>query len=305
MASKGCSSRRSELVKLFLERSGVHRADPSPEKIMIALVNKMARRASQSQEQRLHRALSHRNIKSVDFCDNLGCDGILEPCGSTFTEGFRIQLKRGVTGARMRFTMAHEVCHTFFYELVPELKFRPHERDDWEETLCNLGAATLLIPDRRLRSDARELPICLDSLQRLAENYRVSLPTMLLRLNALGLWKCELSTWHRKVDDSFILDRLYGGRQASWEWQDESVLNRAWESAASIFGKGYVYLTDSAGSRRYKPIRFDIRRYGPAVIALCGNTVKPNTPDYPLLKSSGSLRRMRGIDEPSNSGLSR
>ena len=47
---------------------------------------------------------------------------------------------------RMRFTIAHELCHTYFYELVPELKFCDHGPNDEEEAICNQGAAALLIP---------------------------------------------------------------------------------------------------------------------------------------------------------------
>jgi Zn-dependent peptidase ImmA (M78 family) len=32
---------------------------------------------------------------------------------------------------RQRFTIAHEICHTFFYEIVPELKFKPHSEPSW------------------------------------------------------------------------------------------------------------------------------------------------------------------------------
>ena len=48
---------------------------------------------------------------------------------------------------RVRFTIAHEICHTFFYEIVPELKFVSHPTDPAEERLCNAGAAALLMPN--------------------------------------------------------------------------------------------------------------------------------------------------------------
>jgi len=236
-----------------------------------------------NQEQRLQGALSERNVVSIEVSANLKCDGMLEPIGVTFSEGFTVRLKKNVSAARMRFSIAHEICHTFFYELVPELKFHAHKVDDAEERLCNLGAAELLVPDKSLRSAARKRPICLDSLEQLAEDYCVSLPTMLIRLRALRLWNCELSNWHRNVSGGFVLDRLYGGRLVEWEWQDFSQLQCAWESSTSIFGTGFVYLTDARSAKRYKPISYNMRRSGTGVIALWGSGIRKPAQSRPLL----------------------
>src|SRR5258708_924799 len=189
MGSREISSEtESDLVRLFVERSGIGQSRRSPEQVMATLVEGLHGRRVQNQEQRLQRALKDRNVKTIDVVPGLNGDGMLEPVGSTFKDGFRMQLKRGVSGGRMRFTMAHEVCHTFFYELVPEIKFRPHETDRAEERLCNVGAAALLIPARSLRAQAKKLPICLWSLDQLAQDYSRSPPAMFLRLKALGLW---------------------------------------------------------------------------------------------------------------------
>jgi len=110
----------------------------------------------------------------------------------TFRDGFRVRLKLGMSDVRARFTLAHEACHTFFYQLVPEIKFFPHDRDSEKERLCNFGAAGFLVPASPLRRQVRTLPRCLESLELLASNYGVSPLTMALRLRGLGYWQCQL-----------------------------------------------------------------------------------------------------------------
>jgi len=74
-------------------------------------------------------------------------DGSLEPLGKGFDQGFKLTLNARSPKNRVRFTQAHELCHTFFYQYVPEIKFRPHLEDPGEEQLCNFGAAELLMPE--------------------------------------------------------------------------------------------------------------------------------------------------------------
>jgi len=275
---------QSHLVKLFMERSGVGTPHASPEQVMSDVVERATGKRMYSQGQLLQRFLNVRNIVSVDFALDPGCDGMIEPIGSQFSDGFRMQLKKNVSEVRSRFTLAHEACHTFFYELVPEIKFRLHQTDDLEERLCNFGAAALLIPSASLRKRTKKLPICLDSLEQLAQEYTVSLATMLLRLRALALWKCQLSSWHRTTGGNFVLDRLYGGRRCEWKWQDTSLLEQVWNSGESVFGTNFVYLDNEEGVRRYRPISYNVRRSETGLIALWGGGVRPAALSHPLFE---------------------
>ncbi len=282
--SQACSEPQSNIVRLFLERSGVTSPQGSPEQVMTELVERTARgKRAGSQGQRVQRFLDARNIVSVEFVHDARYDGMIEPIGSTFSGGFRMTLKTNASDVRARFTVAHEACHTFFYELAPEIKFHPHEEDDHEESLCNVGAAVLLIPAAPLRARTKKLPICLDSLEQLAQEYAVSLPTMLLRLRSLGLWKCQLSLWHRTVSREFVLDRLYGGRKVEWKWQDASVLERVWESNESAFETGFVY-AENRGAKAYEPVAYHVQRSNRGVTVLWGSGIRPLTLPYPLLE---------------------
>jgi len=284
MKSRRASSEStSDLVRLFTERSGATAANSSPEEAMAAMLEGACGRVK-NQEQRLQRVLKERNVIQIETISGLNCDGTLEPIGTTFAEGFRMRLRKNVPPARIRFSIAHEVCHTFFYELVPEMKFRPHEPDEAEERLCNVGAAALLIPARSLRISVKGLPICLASLERLAEEYYVSPPTMLIRLKSLGLWHCELSNWHRNTGGGFALDGLYGGRKLDWEWQDFSELERAWDCGKPIFGTGFVYMSDSRGTQRYRPVSYNLQRSGAGVTALWSSGIRKPAQDRPLLR---------------------
>src|ERR1039458_6899142 len=99
--------------------------------------------------------LASRNITSVAIEDDLKADGALVPLGRDFGAGFRMVLRRDLPEGRINFTVAHEICHTFFYERVPEVKFAAHAVDQEEERLCNYGAEEILMPALDLRRCAK------------------------------------------------------------------------------------------------------------------------------------------------------
>src|SRR5579863_9075399 len=90
--------------------------------------------------------LASRNIAGVAIDDDLKADGALVPLGKEFGAGFRMVLRSDLAEGRINFTVAHEICHTFFYERVPEIKFASHAVDEEEERLCNCGAEEILMP---------------------------------------------------------------------------------------------------------------------------------------------------------------
>jgi len=212
--------------------------------------------------------LRARRVLEVTPISGLKCDGYVEPLGSRFDDGFRVVVNRDKTATRIRFTLAHEVCHTFFYQFVPELKFHPHETDPAEEQLCNVGAAELLMPSAELRKIAKKSPICLATLEHLSTTYAVSWEAMLLRLRSLGLWNCELSTWHRMTNGEFAFERIVGGKQVEWKWIDSSPLELAWTGNRVTSGRGFVEYYDAQGSRRVKPISFQLSRRRNGLVAL-------------------------------------
>jgi Zn-dependent peptidase ImmA (M78 family) len=267
----------SPLVQAFVARSGKDLGQTA-QQIMEALVEGNSHKKAKTPDERVQQFLRDRRIQIVEEQADLSCDGFIEPLGSRYEDGFRVRLNTASTRVRQRFTLAHEACHSLFYELVPELKFVPHAPDEEEERLCNFGAAALLIPGNALRKKIKKVQPCLDSLYELASEYTVSVQTLLLRLRGLGLWPMELSTWHRMGNGTFALDRLYGGRQVDWEWTDEQVLKLAWQQKGSTWGHTFVQYQDPRGIRRFKPVAYEVRRHSNGLIALWGKGIARQTP---------------------------
>lgn len=273
--SAQCSTNtKSELVDLFVRRSG---AGPSaPPAVMESMTATLRRRIKYSSGpvMQLGPFLSARNVVEFHVVRNISCDGYLEPRGNSFSDGFSMAINHDAAEERIRFTMAHELCHTFFYELVPELKYRNRKSDDCEEALCNVGAAAFLMPASGLRRRAGQIPVCIESLETLAAEYRVSLPAMFLRLRDLQAWKCQLSVWHPSPGGGFRLERIYGGKSLNLEWMDDSVPGFVWESKKAKRGHTCLQYFDERRVRYVKPVSYQLVRRGNGLIALWGRLTK-------------------------------
>jgi len=96
--------------------------------------------------------------------------------------------QRESTSARDRFTLAHELGHSLFWEngkhVVPSIARSEHEA---EERICDQFAAALLMPTENVARVARELTgrnawSLLLSLERAARRFEVSIPAVISRL---------------------------------------------------------------------------------------------------------------------------
>lgn len=234
----------------------------------------------------MQRYLDRRRIASVRVVNDLASDAALEPIGSMYVHGFNIVISKTSNQPRVRFTLAHEICHTFFYEFVPEMKFVPHETDPMEERLCDFGAAELLMPTALVRQTAAEHPICMQSLCGLAAEFSVSLIAMFLRLRSLHIWNCVFSEWHRMLNGTFVLANFYGGKRLPWEWEDQSILRRAWQSNEPLSGHTVVGYQSPDGGRYCSPAHFEVQRLGNRIFSLWGAEIQNPKPSYPLLDAS-------------------
>ena len=103
-------------------------------------------------------------------------------------KGGRVQIEYNPNRprARMRYSLAHEIAHTFFRDCADHVRNRArrqdYEPDEWElEMLCNIGAAELLMPTGSL-NEAKNKPVSIPDILELRRKFEVSTESVLLRL---------------------------------------------------------------------------------------------------------------------------
>lgn len=100
---------------------------------------------------------------------------------STYQIEFNPHRSRG----RVRYSIAHEIAHTFFPDCAEAIRNRvakeEQEGDEWQlEMLCNIAAAEIIMPLGTF-PDLRREKADLDELMRLRHEYDVSTEALLLR----------------------------------------------------------------------------------------------------------------------------
>lgn len=126
------------------------------------------------------RLAEHLKIKIVP-CENV-TDARTVPIGS---DRIQIEYNPSRPQQRIRFSIAHEIAHTFFPDCAEQVRYRASKHDsrpsDWElELLCNLGAAELLMPTGTL-PDLKRKRLTIEGLLDLRKEYEVSSESLALR----------------------------------------------------------------------------------------------------------------------------
>lgn len=272
--------RCSRLVELFVDRTGGPGSDPRSALRRLLIDLRRAVRWTPKCPQ-IEKAQLVRGILRTEYRFSWDRDGSLEPLGMKFDQGFKLTLNAKSPKRRVRFTQAHELCHTFFYEYVPEIKFRPHIEDPAEEHLCNFGAAELLMPEHSLRKETKELRRSIQSLLSLTALYGVSPEAMMSRLRFLRLWNGELHIWQREASGDFVLDRMIGGKWLPWRWSDKAIPADAWVRGL-LSGHSYLEYEVHPGYKQFKSISFDAKREGSTLMVLSGVSERSQLEQRPL-----------------------
>src|SRR5437870_2120722 len=112
-SSARCSDTPSPLVERFTRRAGASTV-VSPEEAMRSVVSSLRRRyrGDGFLDDRMRFYLSNRQVISTRIVEGLESVATLEPIGSRYVHGFNILLARQSNHTRLRFTLAHEICHT-------------------------------------------------------------------------------------------------------------------------------------------------------------------------------------------------
>lgn len=117
------------------------------------------------------------------------------PLGRNFIQ---IQFNPTRPRGRIRFSLAHEIAHSFFPDCTESVRNRaPHRElsgDDWQlELLCNIGAAEMIMPLGSLSAQAKELELLdIDQVLNLRRDYDVSVEAILMRVVSLTKKPCAI-----------------------------------------------------------------------------------------------------------------
>jgi hypothetical protein len=125
---------------------------------------------------------------------------------------FQIRLRNADTPGRRRFSCAHAIVHTWFFESAGHGRDGSDARQSWseaEEELCDLGAAALLLPEAAFRS-ACPAEVTMEDVLRLAEEFQASAESTALRavsLSATPLAMVVLEMTVKPVEEKALAKR--------------------------------------------------------------------------------------------------
>ena len=135
--------------------------------------------------------------------------------------GFVIEFNPNRPRNRVRYSICHELAHTLFPDCGERVRNRiTHERmggDDWQlETLCNIGAAELLMPIGTVPALATE-NLTIDAVLQSRKQHEVSAEAVLLRAVRLTGDQCTVFAssrrqWPTGPSDQYFIDYAVSSR---------------------------------------------------------------------------------------------
>jgi len=136
----------------------------------------------------------------------------------------RIEFNPNRPRGRVRYSIAHEIAHTFFPDCADQIRQRArHEEmsgDEWQlEALCNIGAAEILMPFGALPSFTEE-NVGLEELLLIQRNFDVSTEALLIRVARLVDIPCAM----------FCASRVETGPHAGRYRIDYMIESRTWSA---------------------------------------------------------------------------
>lgn len=123
-----------------------HHGEPDPEALILRLCRELlAHQPTKFGQTPLNVLGSYRLIRKVHrvpLAGRAGCSGVLVQRDG----GYEVRLDEDEPPGRQHRSFGHEIVHTFFREV------HPGPPGPEEETLCELGAAELTMPEARIRA---------------------------------------------------------------------------------------------------------------------------------------------------------
>ncbi len=125
--------------------------------------------------------------------------------------GLIVHLRASDSKERKKFSLGHEIGHTFF----PNFKLKPQTRIDKEtgeynqrdriECLCDYAASNLLMPYKLFKPEFDRLGFSLNSLQEISKTFQASLEATSLRMVGMSPDKYGFVVWEKKFKPSEYL----------------------------------------------------------------------------------------------------
>ena len=183
-----------------------HWGGPSPEIAVQHAVDQLLRQAEVDHPPApLDLLASFRGIRRIRRAD-LNVAGMLH----SDQHGWLISINAAHNAGRQNFSIAHEICHTFFHEALnpsdasPDghLRFRADSvtgafdyDGDREEWLCDLGAARMILHPRWLQRLTGSAAPSLDTLAAVSDACAASLEAAAVQLTAQQIWDAVFVYW--------------------------------------------------------------------------------------------------------------
>lgn len=157
------------------------------------------------------------------------------PVGSG-RRGLRIEFNPNRPRGRMRYSIAHEIAHTFFPDCADRVRHRSQHAagagDEWQlETLCNIAAAEILMPIAPIQDDVGD-DVGVEDVLQLSKKYDASVEAILIRV-------CHLSQSPMAV---FVASKHAQGSRAPYA-MDYAIRSAAWHEPLAT---GFKLPTSSA-----------------------------------------------------------
>ncbi len=125
-----------------------------------------------------------------------------------FHDGHVIKVNQGHYQVRQNFSCAHEIGHILFSELKLENYLQNIENRTYNptktteiralarETLCDVAATELLMPELIFRKYLSTFGLSITSVERVANTFKVSLQAATIRINQVSVEPCVAILWY-------------------------------------------------------------------------------------------------------------
>ena len=173
-----------EAIREFAERRGFRRPDDATRAIARSLVESTGQSGPRFALQPMF-DFSEVELDRFVRVEEMAYAGSL----TQHADHYRIAVNAAHARPRQRFSVAHELGHTFFVPFSPATRYRvPGTAHDSgiEERLCNLFATCVLMPEDCFYSDLSTRPLRPESVISLSDTYDVSVQAAAIRTAELA-----------------------------------------------------------------------------------------------------------------------